>query len=166
MTIGDNIVETMSVNKTIHTPAPSHSKLGCLLFSTGSLNSSTTLLGGGGGEVRKRESFISPFEVGKKHLKEKCITDFLTDYRHTRRMQLEFASRLWYWLCSTYHMQGCSSIIIPSTEVHSSEMPGPQYINFIISGKGAHFLRRIHGSWSQMCPKLSEEQNCFFVSAA
>ena len=95
MTIGDNIVETMSVNKTIHTPAPSHSKLGCLLFSTGSLNSSTTLLGGGG-EVRKRESFISPFEVGKKHLKEKCITDFLTDYRHTRRMQLEFASRLWY----------------------------------------------------------------------
>ena len=49
MTIGDNIVETMSVNKTIHTPAPSHSKLGCLLFSTGSLNSSTTLLGGGGG---------------------------------------------------------------------------------------------------------------------
>lgn len=166
MTIGDKIVETMSVNKTIHTPLPSHSKLGWLLFSTGSLNSGTTLHGRGGGRWYRRESFISPFEVGKKHLKEKCITDFLTDYRYTRRMQLEFACRLWYWVCSTYHMQGCSSIIITSTEVHSSEMPGPQYINFIISGKGAHFLRRIHGSWSQMCPKLSEEQNCFFFSAA
>ena len=96
MTIGDNIVETMSVNKTIHTPPPLSFKvvlLGCLLLSTGSLNSSTTLHGGGGGGGgggRKRESFISPFEVGKKH------TDFLTDYRHTRRMQLEFACRLWY----------------------------------------------------------------------
>ena len=49
MTIGDKIVETMSVNKTIHTPLPSHSKLGCLLFSTGSLNSGTTWHGGGGG---------------------------------------------------------------------------------------------------------------------
>ena len=85
MTIGDKIVETMSVNKTIHTPLPSHSKLGCLLFSTGSLNSGTTWHGGGGGGC-SRESFISPFGVGKKHLKEKCITDFLTDYRHTRRM--------------------------------------------------------------------------------
>ena len=93
MTIGDKIVETMPVNKTIHTPPPSHSKLGCLLFSTGNLYSGTTLYKGGGGECR-RESFISPFEVGKKHLKEKCITDFLTDYNHTRRMQLEFACRL------------------------------------------------------------------------
>ena len=52
MTIGDNIVETMSVNKTIHSPSPLSFKvvlLGCLLFSTGSLNSSTTLHGGGGG---------------------------------------------------------------------------------------------------------------------
>ena len=50
-TITDKIVETLSSNgvtsenKTIHTPPPPpplHSKLGCLLFPTGSLNSSTT----------------------------------------------------------------------------------------------------------------------------
>ena len=46
----------ISENKTIHIPPPPlNSKLGCLLFSTGSLNSGTTLhgmmdgLGGGGG---------------------------------------------------------------------------------------------------------------------
>ena len=37
-------------------PPPFHSKLGCLLFSTGSSNNSTTLQGGWG-----RESFIFPF---------------------------------------------------------------------------------------------------------
>ena len=39
-----------SENKGIHTPPPPlHSKLRCLLFSIGRLNSSTTLHGGDGG---------------------------------------------------------------------------------------------------------------------
>ena len=48
-------------NKTIHTPPPPlHSKLGCLLISTGRLNSCTTLHGGA------RESFIFPFLIWQK----------------------------------------------------------------------------------------------------
>ena len=52
-TIGDQIVDTLSLNgvyiasknKTIHThPSPLHSKLGCLLFSTSSLNTNGTTL--------------------------------------------------------------------------------------------------------------------------
>ena len=56
-TIGDKIVETLcsnrmtSENKRIWTPPLSpHSKLGCLLFSLGILNSGTAL-----------QSYISPF---------------------------------------------------------------------------------------------------------
>ena len=47
-TMGEKIVETLnsnrvtSANKTVHT-TPFHSKLGCLLFSTGNTNSDTTL---------------------------------------------------------------------------------------------------------------------------
>ena len=51
-----------SGNKTIHTPPPPiRSKLGCLLFPTGSLNSSTTWCGGTGGN----KALFSPFYVGK-----------------------------------------------------------------------------------------------------
>ena len=72
MTIGDKIVETMSVNKTIHTPLPSHSKLGWLLFSTGSLNSGTTLHGrGGGGEVVQEGKLYFPFWSWQEALKGK-----------------------------------------------------------------------------------------------
>ena len=66
-TIGDKIVETLnsnivtSENKRIHTPPPLHSKLGCLLFSIGPSNSSTTFHGGDGGE----KALFSPFEVNK-----------------------------------------------------------------------------------------------------
>ena len=54
--VGDIIVEKLSSNgvtsenKTIHTPRLLHSKLGYLLFSTGSSNSGITLRGGSGGE--------------------------------------------------------------------------------------------------------------------
>ena len=48
-------------NKTIHThPTPLHSNLGCLLISTGSSTSCTTLHGGA------RESFIFPFLIWQK----------------------------------------------------------------------------------------------------
>ena len=48
-------------NKTIHTPPhPLHSKLGCLLISTGSSTSCTTLHGGA------RESFIFHFLIWQK----------------------------------------------------------------------------------------------------
>ena len=56
--IGNKITETLSLNgvtsknRTIHPPPPLflfHRKLGCLLFSTGSLNSGTTSHGGCGG---------------------------------------------------------------------------------------------------------------------
>ena len=57
----------ISENKTIRIPPPPlNSKLGCLLFSTGSLNSGTTLHGmmdglGGGRE----KALFPPFEVSK-----------------------------------------------------------------------------------------------------
>ena len=70
ITIGDKIVETMSVNKTIHTPLLSHSKLGCLLFSTGSLNSGTTWHGGGGGGVQQGKLYF-PFWSWQEALKGK-----------------------------------------------------------------------------------------------
>ena len=50
-TIGDKLVETLYSNRvTSHKKetTPLHSKLGCLLFSTGSSNSGTTLHGGNG----------------------------------------------------------------------------------------------------------------------
>ena len=50
-TIGDKLVETLYSNRvTSHKKeiTPLHSKLGCLLFSTGSSNSGTTLHGGDG----------------------------------------------------------------------------------------------------------------------
>ena len=69
-TIGDKIFKTLfsngitSENKIIHIappPPPIHSKLGCLLFSTGGSNSGTPLNGGGGGG----KALFCPFEVGK-----------------------------------------------------------------------------------------------------
>ena len=66
-TIGDKLVETLylngvtSENKTNYTP-PLHSKLGRLLFSTGSSNSGTTLHGGDG----EGKALLYPFKVGKR----------------------------------------------------------------------------------------------------
>ena len=63
-TIGNKIVETLYSNrvttedkKSTPLPHPVHSKLGCLLFSTGSLNSYTTLHGRYGGG----KALLSPF---------------------------------------------------------------------------------------------------------
>ena len=57
----------ISENKTIHIPPPPlNSKLGCLLFSTGSLNSGTTLHGMMDGLGGGREKVLfPPFEVSK-----------------------------------------------------------------------------------------------------
>ena len=66
-TIGDKLVETLysnrvtSENKINYTP-PLHSKLECLLFSTGSSNSGTTLQGGDG----EGKALLYPFKVGKR----------------------------------------------------------------------------------------------------
>ena len=57
-TLHPNTCRVTSQNKRIHTTPPTlHSKLGCLLFSMGGLNSGTLKLHGGMG----RKSFISPF---------------------------------------------------------------------------------------------------------
>ena len=70
-----------SENKTVHTSFPYqtlHSKLACLLFSTSSSNSSTTLHGGSGG----RKALFSPFEVVKLQkgtLGQSVSTYFVTD---------------------------------------------------------------------------------------
>ena len=70
-----------SENKTLHTSFPYqtlHSKLACLLFSTSSSNSSTTLHGGNGG----RKALFSPFEVVKLQkglLGQSVSTYFVTD---------------------------------------------------------------------------------------
>ena len=70
-----------SENKTVHTSFPYqtlHSKLACLLFSTSSSNSSTTLHGGNGG----RKALFSPFEVVKLQkgtLGQSVSTYFVTD---------------------------------------------------------------------------------------
>ena len=64
-TIGDKLVETLYSNRvTSHKKetTPLHSKLGCLLFSTGSSNSGTTLHGGDGEE----KALLYPFKVGKR----------------------------------------------------------------------------------------------------
>ena len=80
--IGDKVVETLhsnrvtSENKRIHTPPPPlHSKLECLWFSIGSLNSGTTLHGGDGGG----KALFSPFEVikiSKSPILAKCLNWF------------------------------------------------------------------------------------------
>ena len=73
-TIGDKLVETLyshrvtSENKRNYTP-PLQSKLRCLLFSTGSSNSGTTLHGGDGGG----KAIFSPFEVRNT---SKCLSSF------------------------------------------------------------------------------------------
>ena len=80
-TIGDQIVDTLncpwmgfiaSKNKTIHThPSLLHSKLGCLLFSTSSLNTWHNITYGGYGKA----SFFS-FGVGEmseRSFREKCL---------------------------------------------------------------------------------------------
>ena len=70
-----------SENKTIHTSFPYqtlHSKFACLLFSTSSSHSSTTLHGGSGG----RKALFSPFEVVKLQkgpLGQSVSTYFVTD---------------------------------------------------------------------------------------
>ena len=78
--IGDKIAETLcsnrvtSENKTIHTLTPPlHSKLGCLLFSTGGLNSGTTLHGGDRG---RKALLFAPFKVSKmseRPFRAKCL---------------------------------------------------------------------------------------------
>ena len=76
-TIGDKLVETLylnrvtSENKRNYTP-PLHSKLGRLLFSTGSSNSGTTLHGGDG----EGKALLYPFKVGKTSkspFRAKCL---------------------------------------------------------------------------------------------
>ena len=78
-TIRDKIVETLYSNrvttefKRIHTSPPHlHSKLGCLLFSIGSSNSSTRLHGGDGGG----KALFSPLEGSKASespFRAKCL---------------------------------------------------------------------------------------------
>ena len=67
-TTRDKIIEKVSLNgvtsenKTIHSPPPPlHSKLACLLFSSGSLGSSTTLHGDDGGG----KALFPPFKLAK-----------------------------------------------------------------------------------------------------
>ena len=71
MTVYSNRVT--SKNKGVHIPPPPlHSKLGCLLFSTGSSNSSTALHG----EDGEGTALFSPFEVSRtseKPLRAKCL---------------------------------------------------------------------------------------------
>ena len=76
-TIGDKLVETLylnrvtSENKRNYTP-PLHSKLGRLLFSTGSFNSGTTLHGGDW----EGKALLYPFKVGKTSkspFRAKCL---------------------------------------------------------------------------------------------
>ena len=76
-TIGDKLVGTLysnrvtSENKRNYTP-PLHSKLRCLLFSTGSSNSGTTLHGGDG----EGKTLLCPFKVGKTSkspFRAKCL---------------------------------------------------------------------------------------------
>ena len=68
-TFSDKIAETLYSNRvtwgtkeSAPLPCPLHSKLGCLLFSIGSSNISTTLHGGDGGV----KAIFPPFEVSKR----------------------------------------------------------------------------------------------------
>ena len=65
----------------------------------------------------------------------------------------------------THHMQSRPPIIITNIKIHTGQVPRLQYINLIISGKGAHFQSRVHGSGPQMSPELSEEQNSLLIGA-
>ena len=76
-TIGDKLVETLysnrvtSENNRNYTP-PLHSKLGWLLFFTGSSNSGTTLHGGDG----EGKALLYPFQIGKTSkspFRAKCL---------------------------------------------------------------------------------------------
>ena len=83
----DQIVDTLSLNGVYsfreqnnpHPPPLLHSKLGCLSFSTSSLNSGTTLHGGYG---EGKALFLS-FEVGKmseRSFREECLNyNFVTN---------------------------------------------------------------------------------------
>ena len=79
-TISDKVVETVnssritSKNKTIQTPPPPLLKrLGCLLFSTGSLNRGTILHGGDHGEGKALISLFEVSEEKKRPFKAKCL---------------------------------------------------------------------------------------------
>ena len=82
-TIDDKIVETLHSKRTkeARPPAPSlHSKLGCLLFSIGSSNSSTTLMKGKGEEMLYF-SLLKSVKCQKAPLGQSALTDFVANCR-------------------------------------------------------------------------------------
>ena len=74
-----------SENKTIHThPSPLHSKLGCLLFSTSSLNSSTTLPVEGMGKEKLHFSLLKLAKGQKGPLGKSVSTNFVTNVANSQ----------------------------------------------------------------------------------